>query len=95
MFWSEPQWTDALFFAGLGVFAVASHLMSIAAYRIADASTLAPLVYLELIGATLIGYVVFSDLPDLPTIAGAACIVAAGLILLPRNSVPPQVPPTL
>jgi drug/metabolite transporter (DMT)-like permease len=86
VFWSPPQWSDAAFFAGLGVFAVASHLMSIAAYRIADASTLAPLVYIELIGATLIGYAVFGDVPDLPTMAGAACIVAAGLILLRRSA---------
>lgn len=92
-FWSEPLWKDLLLFAGLGVFAVASHLMSIAAYRVADASTLAPLVYLELIGATLIGYVAFRDVPDVVTVAGAACIVAAGLILLQRRTVPPQIAP--
>lgn len=58
--------------------------MSIAAFRLADASTLSPLVYLELLGAAVIGYFAFRELPDLTTMAGAGCIVAAGLILVRR-----------
>jgi drug/metabolite transporter (DMT)-like permease len=88
LFWSEPAWRDLVFFAGLGVFSAASHLMSIAAFRMTDASTLAPLVYIELIGATAIGYAAFGDIPDLTTVAGAGCIVAAGLVLLQRRAEP-------
>jgi drug/metabolite transporter (DMT)-like permease len=88
LFWSEPAWWDFVFFAGLGVFSAASHLMSIAAFRLTDASTLAPLVYVELIGATLIGYLAFGDIPDLTTLAGAGCIVSAGLVLLQRRAAP-------
>jgi drug/metabolite transporter (DMT)-like permease len=83
--WSAPAWNDLLFFAGLGLFSVVGHLLSIAAFRLADASTLAPLVYVELIGTALIGYVAFDEIPGIFTLIGAAFIVAAGLILLQRQ----------
>lgn len=83
-FWSTPLPGDLLLFAGLGVASAASHILSIAAFRLADASTLAPLVYLELIGAALIGYFGFHEVPSLTTLTGAALIVGAGLILVRR-----------
>ena len=53
MTWSVPAGNDVVFFVALGVLSAASHILSIVAFRWADASTLAPLVYLELIGAGL------------------------------------------
>jgi len=84
--WSAPAWNDLLFFAGLGLFSAISHILSIVAFRLADASTLAPLVYVELIGAALIGYVAFDEIPGTPTVVGAGFITAAGLILLQRQN---------
>lgn len=84
--WSTPGWDANLFFVGLGALSAISHFMSIAAFRFADASTLSPLVYLELIGAAVIGYLIFDDIPHGATIGGAALIVAAGLLLLKRRA---------
>jgi drug/metabolite transporter (DMT)-like permease len=86
--WSAPAWNDLLFFAGLGLFSAISHNLSIIAFRLADASTLAPLVYVELIGAALIGYVAFDEIPGTATVVGAGFIIAAGLILLQRQERP-------
>lgn len=83
--WSTPAASDLLFFAGLGLFSAVSHFLSIAAFRFADASTLSPLVYLELVGSTIFGFLVFADLPGPATVIGAALIVSAGLILLQRR----------
>jgi drug/metabolite transporter (DMT)-like permease len=83
--WRPPDPRHALFFAGLGGLSAFSHLLSIAAFRFAGASTLAPLVYLELVGATLTGYFAFHDVPGTTTIVGATFIVAAGLILLAQD----------
>ncbi len=83
--WSTPGWDAALLFAMLGILSALSHFLSIAAFRFADASTLSPLVYLELIGSASVGYLVFTDLPDGSTITGAALIVAGGLLLLWRQ----------
>lgn len=86
--WSMPARNDLLFFAGLGAFSALSHMMSIVAFRFADASTLAPLVYVELVGASLLGYLAFNEIPGGSTLVGAACIVLAGLILLRRTHPP-------
>lgn len=83
--WSVPAWNDLLFFAGLGLFSAIGHILSIIAFRFADASTLAPLVYVELIGSALIGFIVFDEIPGAYTVIGAGFIVAAGLILLQRQ----------
>lgn len=83
--WTMPQWADLGFFLALGAVSAFSHLLSIAAFRFAETSTLAPLVYLELIGATLIGYYAFGEIPDVFTIVGAGLIIAAGLLVLRRH----------
>jgi drug/metabolite transporter (DMT)-like permease len=82
--WSMPQMSDLPFFLALGFFSAFSHVLSIAAFRFAEASLLSPLVYLELLGATLIGYFAFGEIPDIFTIIGAMLIIAAGLVLLHR-----------
>lgn len=82
--WSTPQIDDLIFFAGLGAFSVISHLLSIRAFGYTDASTLAPLVYLELVATAAIGYIFFTEVPGLATIIGASFIVIGGLVLLKR-----------
>lgn len=73
---------DLIFFVGMGVFSVVSHFLSIAAFRYADASTLAPLVYVELIATSFIGYIIFSEIPGGATIIGALLIMFGGLVLV-------------
>lgn len=80
--WSNPAPGDLVFFLALGACSALSHILSIAAFRLADASTLAPLVYLELIATAAIGYFFFEEVPGIATLLGAALIVAAGLVLL-------------
>jgi drug/metabolite transporter (DMT)-like permease len=83
--WRTPASGDVLFFAGLGGFSALSHILSIAAFRFSGASTLAPLVYVELVGAALIGYIAFNEVPGVPTVVGAGFIVVAGLVLLRQD----------
>ena len=84
--WSWPQPTEIWMFGALGLISVFSHGLSISAFRHAGATTLAPLVYLELVSAAAIGYFAFAETPDVGTMIGAACIVLAGLILIERRS---------
>ncbi len=77
--------SDLWLFAMFGGLSAVSHILSITAFRHADASTLAPLVYLELIGAALVGYLAFGDIPGAATVLGAALIVAGGVLLLERR----------
>jgi drug/metabolite transporter (DMT)-like permease len=69
--WRTPAWSDAPFFLALGALSATSHFLSIAAFRRCEASTLAPLVYVELVGAVLVGYSAFGELPGATTVVGA------------------------
>ena len=80
--WHVPAASDLAFYGALGAFSAGGHILAILAFRRATASTLAPIVYVELIGAALVGYFAFAEVPDTRTIAGSALIVAAGLILI-------------
>jgi drug/metabolite transporter (DMT)-like permease len=84
--WSTPGWQVFVLLGSLGLLSAISHFLSIAAFRLADASTLSPLVYLELIGAALVGYVMFGDVPGKTTVAGGGMIVVAGLLLVWRRA---------
>ena len=76
-----PAYDLVPLFVGLGLFSLLGHFLTIVAFQKAEASTLAPLVYVELIGAAAIGFLIFSDVPTLSTIVGAALIATAGLIV--------------
>ncbi|MEP5153968.1 DMT family transporter [Planktotalea sp.] len=54
------------------------NVLMLFAYKMQEASKLAPFVYFQLISAVLLGWLVFGDLPDALTIAGMALIIAAG-----------------
>jgi drug/metabolite transporter (DMT)-like permease len=79
--WTTPAPEHLWMFIAMGVLSPISHGLSIAAFRYADASTLSPLVYLELAGTAIIGYYFFHEVPSLSVWIGAAIIIASGLLL--------------
>jgi drug/metabolite transporter (DMT)-like permease len=70
---------------GLGVFATVGHIFLVSAVRYADTSLLAPFQYLEIISATILGYLIFSDLPDRQTLIGVTIIIGSGVYLMHRE----------
>lgn len=68
-------------FALIGIFQSASHGLSIAAFRFAPAGVLAPLVYLEIVAAVIVGLIAFGDWPEPQTWIGIAVIMAAGALV--------------
>jgi drug/metabolite transporter (DMT)-like permease len=83
--WSVPAAQELLFMILMGAISAACHFMTISAFRHAEASMLAPLSYLELLGSVIVGYLAFGDLPNARIGIGAALIVAGGLILVQRR----------
>jgi drug/metabolite transporter (DMT)-like permease len=82
-----PTLLVGLALVGTGVFGAAGHYLLILAHRIMPASGLAPFYYSQLAWTITAGYLVFGDLPDAATLAGAAVIVASGLYILYRERV--------
>lgn len=69
----------------MGILSAFTFFLFAEAFRRTPASTLAPFQYLEIIGATLIGYLVFGDFPDVWTWVGTAIILASGLYVFHRE----------
>lgn len=63
-----------------------ANLMIVEAYRLAEATRLAPLVYVQLIGATLYGIVFFGTFPDFWSIVGLTLLVLSGFAALALRS---------
>jgi drug/metabolite transporter (DMT)-like permease len=88
--WSTPRQLGLSLV--LGVLASGGQWVVILAHRIAPASLLAPFFYGQLIWVSVLGFLVFGNLPDIWTIVGAAIIVASGLYTAHRERVRRQPP---
>ncbi len=78
------QW-ELMLLACMGLLAAISHQMIANAFARAEAGALAPLQYLEIISAVLIGWFVFHDFPDRLTWVGTAIIIGAGIYVFYRE----------
>ena len=73
---------DGVFLAALGLLAGLGHGCLIGAYLRAPASLVAPFTYVQMLWATMYGYVVFGHLPDRVSAVGMGVIVASGVALV-------------
>jgi drug/metabolite transporter (DMT)-like permease len=79
----DPLIIGLMFAAGaLGAF---GHYLLIAAHRLAPAAVLSPFIYTEIVLVIILGFVVFGDLPNRWTLAGASIVIASGLYMLHRE----------
>jgi S-adenosylmethionine uptake transporter len=75
-----PVWSEWPLFLLMGLFAACFMYLLAQAYARAQAQFLAPIHYTELLWASLFGFVFFTETPHPQIYAGAAIIVAAGLL---------------
>jgi drug/metabolite transporter (DMT)-like permease len=78
--------------ATLGVSATLAQLAMTRAYGLAAAARVGPFVYAAVVFAGLLDWLVWSKLPDLPFLAGALLVCAAGVLVL-RSSGPTEPTP--
>jgi drug/metabolite transporter (DMT)-like permease len=64
-----------------GLLGTLGHFLFILAFRRAPASALTPFTYMQLVFATLLGWVVYGEFPDPSTLAGGAVIALSGLLI--------------
>ena len=76
--------TWALLFAG-GVIGAAAQLFMVAALKVAPVAVVSPFDYTQIIWATLLGWLIWSSLPTLNTLLGAALIIASGIYVAWRE----------
>jgi len=83
--WVVPTPTQALFLILAGIIGGVSQGLLTTAFRHADASMIAPFDYASMLLALVIGYFVFSEVPTGPMLAGAALVIAAGILIIWRE----------
>jgi drug/metabolite transporter (DMT)-like permease len=76
-----PTSLQLLLFLSLGLIAGVGHFLFTIAYRHAPASTLAPINYLQLPWAGLLGWLTFGHTPDRLSITGICIVVLSGFMI--------------
>ncbi len=97
--WPDGLGTWAVFLM-IGIFGGVAHILVTLAHRLADASILAPVIYIQIVLAAVAGILIFDTWPTVWTLGGGMIIIAAGIYIWHRerqNSKAklalPQVPP--
>jgi drug/metabolite transporter (DMT)-like permease len=82
---SLPTLWEAGLLCVMGFIGLVSQRLLIQALRLAPASILAPLQYVEILGAIIFGMIIFGDLPDALTSLGTAIVIGSGLYVFHRE----------
>ncbi|MGO1118789.1 DMT family transporter [Rhodovibrionaceae bacterium A322] len=85
--WITPDLKGWLIMAAMGSLGGVSQFCLIKAFEAAPASSVVPFTYSNMIWATLFGFLVFGDLPDLWTIVGTVILVSSGLYIFHREHI--------
>ena len=83
--WVWPTAFEAALLVGAGLLGGVGQILLTSAYREADASLVAPFDYASMLFALGIGFFVFDEVPTLTMLAGAALVVAAGILIIWRE----------
>lgn len=88
------SWLGLLLLMILGSISGYAHMLVVRAFRLAPLSLLAPFQYFEIISATILGYALFGDFPNLSKWIGIFIIVASGLFIIWRERVQARTAPS-
>ncbi len=80
-----PDRDDGLLLLALGLIGTVAHVMMTSALRYTPSATLAPLQYLEIPFTTVVGWLIFHELPGGIAALGIVIIVVSGLYIVFRE----------
>jgi drug/metabolite transporter (DMT)-like permease len=81
-----PTVPTLLLMIGIGLVGTLGQYASVTAFRLADVSAVAPVLYTRIVIATFIGMLVFAEQPDFLTLVGAAIVTTSALYITIRES---------
>jgi drug/metabolite transporter (DMT)-like permease len=85
--WETPTAIEWGFIFLIGLGGTGGQFLITKAYQVGEAAALAPLDFSRLIISAALGYFLFSEVPRLTTVIGAAIVIGATLYTMQRNSV--------
>lgn len=93
-FWENeaPSTLEVVLLLSMGASGGLGHYLFTLAYRHAPASMLAPMTYLQLLWAGLLGWIIFDTIPDNLSLIGMAVVAGSGLIIAFKSHFTKAVP---
>lgn len=85
-FWQGPTWEQLGWCVVMGFFGTIGHLAFAQAFKLADIGATLPLDYLRLVWATLLGFVLFAELPAVWYLIGGTIIFASATYISIREA---------
>ena len=86
-FWVTPSLGDLGLFALAGLFGSVGVMCLTHAFRLGPAAVISPFEYSALIWASLLGFLLWGELPDAITLVGAGIVISSGLYIIYRETV--------
>lgn len=84
---TPPTWEQAGILLIAGVFSACGNIGLLRATHLAPANQIAPTMYSQIAWAVVLGFLFFSEKPDLLTLVGLAVIAGSGLLTLDRERI--------
>lgn len=86
-FWVNPAPADLAWLGLVCLTGIASHGLLIRAYDILDAAAVQPIMYLQLVFASVLGVMLFGETLSFNVVVGSVIVAAAGIFTVWRESV--------
>lgn len=83
--WVTPDLNGTLLLLTMAILAAVAQWVGVKALRLGEASVIGNIQYIQLIYATLLGFFLFSEVPDVYTMTGAVIIIASSLYIVHRE----------
>lgn len=80
--WETPTLLDWGLIGIAGLFGTCGHLGIVFAFSRAPTAVVSPMVYFQIVWSSIIGYLIFNDVPTVAVWIGASIVVAAGIALI-------------
>lgn len=79
VFWVTPTFEQWIFMGIIGLVSVLGQYCNILGFKNGEASAMAPMEYLRMVFAILLGFIVFTEIPDAVTLLGALLIAGSSI----------------
>jgi drug/metabolite transporter (DMT)-like permease len=83
--WRMPAWSEAIWLLGSAVCILVGYWFVIVAMRTGDMAVTSPVRYTVIVWATIYGFLIWGDRPDVYTWIGTALIIGTGLYTIYRE----------
>jgi drug/metabolite transporter (DMT)-like permease len=84
--WVIPSKIDSVIFLVMGITGSMGNLLLTQSYKFSEASLVTPIKYLSLVFAIVFGFLIWSEVPKILTLLGAALVSVSSLIIFIRES---------